>query len=153
VTGREPTVTDPGLVSIFDDDQYQVFRVMGTRDSLAIWPSGVQATETNPDGQTWRWTDNNFKIRYISSRPGCYEIKFSAPWAEGTANIAFSKDGWVEQRNSGYDLTLQVYLGLESGVIQAESQAALVQLSDGRRVGFFLSDIQAIRIANVCING
>ena len=151
VTGREPTVTDTGLVSIFDDDQYQVFRVVGSKDYLAIWPSGVQATEINSDGQSWRWTDNNFKIRYISSRPGCYEIKLSAPWVEGTTNVVFSKDGWVEQRNSGYDLTLQVYLGNYSGVIQAKSQSALVQLPDGRRVGFFLSDIQAIRIADECI--
>ena len=152
VTGREPTVADTGLVSIFNDNQYQVFRVMRRKDSLAIWPSGVQATEINSDGQTWRWTDNNFKIRYVSSRPGCYEIKFSAPRVEGEANISFSKDGWVARRNSGHGLKLQVYLGNESGVIQAKSKSALVQLQDGRKVAFFLSDIQTIRIADVCIN-
>ena len=153
VTGREPIVADTSLVSIYDDNQYQVFRVMRRKDSLAIWPSGVQVTEINSDGQTWRWTDNNFKIRYISSRPGCYEIKFSAPRAEGEANISFSKEGWVARRNSSYGLKLQVYLGNESGVIQAKSESALVQLQDGRKVAFFLSDIQAKRIADVCING
>jgi hypothetical protein len=153
VTGREPTVVDKGLVSIFNDDQYEVFRVLRRKDSLAIWPSGVQATEINSDGQTWRWTDNNFKIRYIASQPGCYELKFSAPRAEGQASIAFSKDGWVARRNSSYGMVLQVYLGNESGVIEAKSESALIQLPDGRRASFFLSDIQASRIADICING
>ena len=153
VTGREPTVVDKGLVSIFNDDQYEVFRVLRRKNSLAIWPSGVQATELNSDGQTWRWTDNNFKIRYIASQPGCYELKFSAPRAEGQASIAFSKDGWVARRNSAYGMTLQVYLGNESGVIEAKSESALIQLPDGRRASFFLSDIQASRIADICING
>ncbi len=153
VTGREPTVMDKGLVSIFNDDQYEVFRVLRSKDSLAIWPSGVQATELNTDGQTWRWTDNNFKIRYITSKPGCYELKFSAPRAEGQASIAFSKDGWVARRNSSYGMVLQVYLGNESGVIEAKSESALIQLPGGRRASFFLSDIQASRIADICVNG
>jgi hypothetical protein len=153
VTGRKPIVTDSSLESIYDDDQYQVFRVMGRKDTLAIWPSGVQATEINSDGQTWRWTDNNFNIRYISSRPGCYEIRFSAPRAEGQAEIIFSKDGWVARRNSGYGLILRVYLGNESGAIQAQSESGLVQLPDGRQIAFFLSDILALRIADVCIDG
>jgi hypothetical protein len=150
VNGREANVLDKRLESIFNDGQYQVFRVVNRRRTVAVWPIGVQATEIGSNGQTNRWTGNNFGLRYMAPRPGCYELRFNAPRSEGLASITFSKGSWSVKRDSGIDLVIKVDLDNKRGVIQAKSTAPLTKLPDGRQVAFYLSDIRSTRVSKSC---